>query len=107
MLIRSERLSGFGGGAGSAASSVSVSAGRTSSTGGGVSAGGAVAQPANTASGKSSERRERLITEPDAKYVDLRGSQSTAQNIEFVEVAGRAYAHTMIGLVINCHALDL
>ena len=71
MLILKERLSGSGGGA-STVSAVTTSIGVTFSTGNGVSAGGAVTQPASAASGKTISHRENLITEPDAKYVDLR-----------------------------------
>ena len=107
MLILKERLSGFAGGAGSVAVGVVASTGATSSTAAGVSTGGAVEQPASTASSKGNSRRDGLITEPDAKHVDLCRPQSTAQDIEFVEVVGRAYAHTVIGLVVDRHALDL
>jgi hypothetical protein len=107
MLIRWERLSGSCGGAGATGAGVVTSTAATSSTVGGASAGGAVAQPASTASGKRNSFRERLITKPDAQYVDLRRPQSTAQNVELTEVAGRAYAHTVIGFVIDCHALYL
>lgn len=107
ILILNVLLSGSGGRADARVVAVSGFAVSTASIEVGALPGGAVVQPASAASTRNAKVREELITEPDAKHVDLSRSQAAAEHVEFVEVVGWAYTHTVICLVINSHTLDL
>ena len=107
ILILNALLSGSGGGAGARGAAGSGFAVSIASIEVGALPGGAVVQPASAASTRRAKVREELITEPDAKHIDLSRSQTATQHVELVEVIGRAYAHTVIGLVINSYTLDL
>lgn len=105
MLILKERLSGSGGawitGTGSGPESSAAVPGI-----GGCS-GGVVAQPASSASSKMPSAAEDLVTEPYAQNVNLCSTQTTAQQVEFIEIVGRTDAHAVVSSVVDCHALNL
>ena len=107
MLMRIPDLSGSGGGGGrrgSAGAAGSVS-------GGGAGAGsGAVAQAASSDSDSASSSdamRALVVTEPDTQYIDLRSAQAAAQQVQFVEILGRADVDAVVVAVIDLDALDV
>ncbi len=101
IVIRSALLSGIAAAAGWAGCAIGIGEGTTGSVG------GAVAQPARAANATTPKRAANLVTEADAKHIDLRAAKATAQDIEFVEVVRGSYANAVIGFVIDRDALYL
>ena len=67
---------------------------------------GGLAQPAARAAAINRNSNARLITEADSEYIYIRLPQPRALLVQQVEVARRADANAMIGIVFNRHPLD-
>ncbi len=107
MLTRMDDVSGSGSGGGGGGGAGSTGA---TSTGWGAGSGtgsGAVVQAASSASAIKTKGVVALVTEADSENVDLRGAQTGAQHVQFVEVFRRTDIHTMVVPVVNFHSLDV
>lgn len=100
-----ERGGGAGGEAGGGTGSITGSGSTDSVSGDGAtggSGGGAVAQAATA---KGSNKRRRLITQPDSQYVDSRLAEPAANPVELVQVIRRSDPNPMIGPVVDNYSL--
>jgi hypothetical protein len=95
MLMRMSDLSGSGSGGGSVGGGAGSSGADGGSAGGsgGDSGEGVAAHAANSNSANASANGFSpgvvLVTETDPKNIDLRGSQTAAQHVQFVQIVGR------------------
>ncbi len=96
MVSESGSESDSGSGAGDSAAGVAGASSGTSEM-------GDVAQPLTH---RTIQMKALLITQANPQHVDLCLVQAGSQAVQFVEVTGRTNAHTVIGLVVNGHALD-
>lgn len=107
--MRMADLSGSGGGGGSASGGASS----TGAAGGsGEGSGGEVAAHAANSSGENPTAsccnlRAILVTEANPENIDLRGAQTAAQHIQFVQIVGRANIHAMVISIVDLYALDV
>lgn len=106
ILIRKSLLSGSGGGAGFGGGGGAGST-RSTVTGGAGSSGAVVVQAVSANAATRKQLRRMLVTDPNAKYVNFRGTQSAAQHVEFVKIVGRPYVNAMVVLVIYFDTLNV
>ena len=85
---------GGGGGGGGAAASVGSGTGAAGAAG---STGGSVAQPATNRTSSDS----RLVTQPDAQYIDIRLPEPGAKQVEFIQVVDGADADAVVSPVVD------
>ena len=101
--MRSVDLSGSGGG-GAADDAGACTCGDSAVTGSGT-ASGIVVQAAVSSSRSAKMAFVKLVTEPDTHHVDLRCSEATSRDVEFVKIINRTDVDAVVIAVIDACAL--